>query len=500
MKRLIFIPYDQLSLNSGVMRDADPSADEIVMIESRSMLTSRTWQASRLHLLMSAAAHHAQALERLGFTVHWREAKSAAEGLGEFRSANPGVEIWATEPRSRPLQTSLRNIDVTLVPDDSFLTPRTMFESWSATKLPLMESFYRQQRTRLNLLMDGKEPIGGRWNFDADNRLPPPKAGQSWPTPLHHDFDELDEKVWQHILDLEIPIIGSPPDGTWATTREGALRQLQHFLTTGLAGFGPYEDAVPSDSWAVNHSLLSPYLNLGLLDPAEVVDAAIEHFQQNQDVIPLASIEAFIRQIVGWREFVNGSYWATGAQYEERNELNAFEPLPLAFDNPELTSMQCIKSTVTDVHTRGWAHHIPRLMILANLALTVGVNPRELLAWMRRMFVDAADWVMVPNVIGMGTHADGGVMMTKPYASGGAYIKRMTQHCAGCPFDPKKRTGDDACPFTTLYWDFLGRNSEQLRRNPRVAAQVSSAHKLADAQQVRERANEIRARLREGTL
>ena len=482
------------------MRDADPSSDEIVMIESRSMLTSRTWQASRLHLLMSAAAHHAVALERLGFTVHRRPAESVAAGLGEFRTADPSVEIWATEPRSRPLQARLKRLGVQLVPDDSILTSRSTFEAWSATKLPLMESFYRQQRTRLDILMDGKNPSGGQWNFDADNRLPPPKTGHSWPTPLHHEFDDIDQQVWQHILDSEFPIIGTPPDGTWATTREGALRQLHHFLETGLAGFGPYEDAVPSDSWTVNHSLLSPYLNIGLLDPAEVIETAVGYYDEHQDTVPMASIEAFVRQIIGWREFVNGSYWATGAEYENRNQLNAFEPLPLAFDNPELTSMQCIKSTVSDVHKRGWAHHIPRLMILANLALTVGVNPRELLAWMRRMFVDAADWVMVPNVVGMGTHADGGVMMTKPYASGGAYIKRMTQHCAGCPFDPKKRTGENACPFTTLYWDFLGRNSEQLRRNPRISAQVSSAHKLADALQVRERANEIRARLRAGTL
>jgi deoxyribodipyrimidine photolyase-related protein len=482
------------------MREADPTTDHIAMVESQRMLTSRTWQASRLHLLMSAAAHHAQALEALGFTVHRRQAQTVTDGLRELLRTNPELELWATEPRSRPLQKSLRNLGARLVDDDSFLTPRVTFESWSATKLPVMETFYRQQRTRLNILMDGSNPLDGRWNFDAENRLPPPKAGHPWPTPLHHDWDELDHEIWQRIIDEELPVIGSQPDGTWATTRAGALRQLQHFLTTGLAGFGPYEDAVPADSWAVNHSLLSPYLNLGLLDPGEVVDAAVEYFEDHPDEVPLASIEAFVRQVIGWREFVNGAYWATGEEYEKLNALNAYEPLPLAFDNPELTQMQCIKSSVTDVHERGWAHHIPRLMILSNLALTVGVDPGELLAWMRRMFVDAADWVMVPNIIGMGAHADGGVMMTKPYASGGAYISRMTRHCADCPFNPKKRTGQDACPFTTLYWDFLGRNSEQFRRNPRISAQVSSAMKLADGEQVRERADEVRARLRAGTL
>ena len=500
MNRLIFIPYDQLSLNSGIMREADSTTDEIVMIESRDMLSSRTWQAARLHLLMSAAEHHAVFLEDQGFTVHRLTEQSVNAGLTEIHAARPEATLWATAPRSRPLHDALTSIGVNLVPDDSFLTARSEFDAWSTTRLPVMETFYRQQRARLNLLMDGDKPLSGRWNFDADNRLPPPKSDHQWPEPLHQPMDDIDHQTWQRIVDLQLPIIGTPPDGTWATTRTGALRQLDHFLDTGLAGFGAYEDAVPANSWSVNHSLLSPYLNLGLLDPGEVVTAAISRFEASDDEIPLSSIEAFIRQIIGWREFVNGTYWAMGPTYVDSNALNAYEPLPLAFDDPTTTSMNCIKKTVEDVQHRGWLHHIPRLMILANLALTVGVHPRALLGWMRRMFVDAADWVMEPNVIGMGTHADGGVMMTKPYASGGAYINRMTSYCSDCPFNPKKRTGEDACPFTTLYWDFLGRNAEQFRRNPRIAAQVSSAIKLADAADVRARADQVRAALRNGTI
>ncbi len=220
----------------------------------------------------------------------------------------------------------------------------------------------------------------------------------------------------------------------------GALRQLRHFVDTGLPGFGPYEDAVPADTWTVNHSLLSPYLNLGLLDPDEVV---------------------------------NGAYWATGPAYAARNALGADRPLPPAYDDPSLTRIACLRSTVEDVHRRGWVHHIPRLMILADLALTAGAEPRSLLSWMRRMFVDAADWVMVPNVIGMGVHADGSVMMTKPYAAGGAYVNRMTTHGAACPFNPKKRTGSDACPLTTLYWDVLARNADAFARRQPVTAQKS---------------------------
>ena len=197
---------------------------------------------------------------------------------------------------------------------------------------------------------------------------------------------------------------------------------------------------------------------------------------------------------------MNGAYWATGADYANRNELGADRPLPPAYDDPSLTRMECLRSTVEDVHRRGWVHHIPRLMILANLALTAGVVPQALLAWMRRMFVDAADWVMVPNVIGMGLHADGGTMMTKPYAAGGAYVNRMTRHCRACPFDPKKRTGPDACPLTTLYWDFLARNADAFGRNPRMAAQVAGARKLAELAEVRQRADEVRDGLAAGRM
>ena len=498
MNRVILVPFDQLSLTKGAMQGADPSTDQITMVTSRAMLASRTWHAQRVHLLLSAAAHHAEALRERGFVVHEREAGTVVEGLSDMRQELPGIELVATTPRSRSLQVALEGAGVQLIADDSFLTPRDDFADWSATRLPVMETFYRKQRTRLSILMEGGKPAGGQWNFDADNRLPPPKGKHAWPDPITHPLDDLDRAIWERILTSDISIVGAPPDGTWATTRAGALRQLQHFLDTGLADFGPYEDAVPRDTWTVNHSLLSPYLNLGLLDPDEVVAAAVERF--NQGGVPIASIEAFVRQIIGWREFVNGVYWVTGSEYSASNHLGADQPLPPAFEDPSLTEMQCLRSTVEEVHRRGWVHHIPRLMILANLALTAGVRPQALLDWMRRMFVDAADWVMVPNIIGMGVHADGGAMMTKPYASGGAYINRMTQHCGSCRFDPRKRTGTDACPMSTLYWDFIARNAEQFGRNPRMATQVASARKLSDMSEVRLRAAEIREGLAQGRV
>lgn len=499
MTRVILVPYDQLSRDRGAMRDARPGVDEILMVESERMLRSRTWHAQRLFLLLSAAEHHAIALNERGFTVHRRRAETVASGVEGFRQDHPDAVVIATAPRSRPLDSALRSLGIELVPDDSFLTPRETAAAWG-DRIPLMETFYRAQRRRLGLLMDGGEPLGGSWNFDADNRLPPPKGAHPWPAPLRHERDAIDEAVWRDIVERGLPVIGDPPDGTWATTRAGALAQLRHFLDTGLAGFGPYEDAMPDDTWTVQHSLLSPYLNLGLLDPGEVVEAAIERFEAGG--IPLNSIEGFVRQVIGWREFVNLVSWhdADNPAAAAPNALHADLPLPPLFEDPASTEMACVRSAVTDVHARGWTHHIPRLMVLANLALIAGIAPRALLDWMRRMFVDAADWVMAPNVIGMGTYADGGAMTTKPYAAGGAYINRMSRHCRGCRFDPKQRTGDDACPFTTLYWDFLARNEVTLSTNHRMGQQLAGMRKLGDLEQVRERATTVRARLSEGAL
>ena len=493
MTRAILVPYDQLSLDRGAKRDAVPGRDEILMVESERMLRSRTWHAQRIHLLLSAAAHHAQALRALGFTAHERRAPSLGEGLASFRAERPGIEIVATEPRSRPLRTSLAAQGVAFIEDDSFLTPRDQtIARWNG-RLPVMESFYREQRRRLNILMDGDGPVGGQWNYDADNRLPPPKGAHPWPEPLRHEPDEIDDRVWQDIVERRLPVTGHAPDGTWATTRAGALAQLDHFLSTGLAGFGPYEDAMPTDTWAANHSLLSTYLNCGLLDPDEVVSAAVARYDAGG--IPLSSIEGFVRQVIGWREYVNLVYWATDDAYAQAKGFAADQPLPPAFEDPTLTEMACVRSVVGDVHARGWTHHIPRLMVLANLCLLAGVQPAALLDWMRRMFVDAADWVMVPNVIGMGVHADGGRMMTKPYAAGGAYINRMSRHCRDCPFDPKSRTGDSACPFTTLYWDYLMRHEASLRGNQRMALQVKNVARLKpeDRTAIQARAAGIRA-------
>jgi deoxyribodipyrimidine photolyase-related protein len=352
-----------------------------------------------------------------------------------------------------------------------------------------MENFYRAQRLRLDILVSDGKPEGGRWNFDADNRLPPPK-NYTWPAHLEHERDDIDIEVAAEL--------GMTPTTTWATTRAGALAQLSNFIENHLAGFGPYEDAIAKDEWALHHSLLSPYLNVGLLHAREVVSAVLSRYRDG--LAPIESVEAFVRQVIGWREYINGMYWFLGADYRHLNGLNATRPLLPLFTDSSKTEMNCVRSVVADVEKRAWVHHIPRLMVLSNLALITGTNPQEFLDWMREQFVDAAEWVMVPNIIGMATHADSGLLMTKPYAAGGAYLNRMTEHCKGCRFDPKKRVGDDACPFTTLYWDFLDRHHETFAKNHRMFQQINGLKRLSDLPELRVRATDVLTRLSEGTL
>ncbi len=497
MSRTILLAYDQLDRHHGPLAGARPDEDAILLVESEGMLRSRTWHAQRLFLLMSAAEHLAVELEAEGFTVHRERAPSTAEGAS--RHVRAGEQVVAGEPSSHGVMRAWDAAGVTLLPDERFLTPRPAFADWASGQSGLrMDAFYRWQRARLGILMDGTRPVGGRWSLDVDNRLPPPRKPHPWPEPLRFEPDAIDEAVWADIRARALPVTGAAPDGTWATTRAGALRQLAHFTDNVLHEFGPYEDAMPADSWSVHHSLLSPYLNIGLLHPEEVVRAVLQRHARGD--IPLASTEGFIRQVIGWREYVNGMYWHLPADYRDRNGLDALRPLPPAISEPGKTQMACVGGIVADVDARGWVHHIPRLMVLSNLALIAGVRPDELLDWMRRMFVDAADWVMVPNVIGMGVHADDGLMMTKPYAAGGAYLSRMGRSCSGCRYDPKKRVGDDACPFTTLYWSFIDRHRERFAGNPRMAQPVRGLERLADLDAVRTRAAEVLALLDAGTL
>ena len=498
IQRLLYVAHDHLSDRHGVLRTANPSTDAVVLVESRRMTTGRNWHPERLFFMLSAARHFADQLESAGFTVRYIRAATTIDGLKTARQEFGELPIFAAEASSHVQLAQLTEFGVKWVPNDFFLTSREHFSLWAnRQKSFLMETFYRAQRVRLNILVNGKEPVGGQWNFDHDNRLPPPK-NYSWPDYLQHDRDELDLEVSNQVARELEGAADYRPTTTWATTRSGALAQLNYFIEHHLAGFGPYEDAVTKENWALHHSLLSPYLNVGLLHAEEVIEAIVEAFEKGR--APIGSVEAIVRQIIGWREYINGMYWHLGPDYVNANFLEAKRPLPPLFNDSAKTKMACVKAAVNDVEQRSWTHHIPRLMILSNLALISGTNPREYLDWMREQFIDASDWVMVPNVIGMATFADGGKLMTKPYAAGGAYLSRMTDHCKGCPFNPKLRTGDDACPFTTLYWDFIDRNKPKFAGNHRMAQSLMGHQRLSDKEQVRERAAQVLDLLERGEL
>ena len=490
MKRILYIAFDHLHRNFGVLKDADPQNDLIVLVESARMTSGRPWHPLRLHFLISSAHHFAQDLRSEGFTVEYITSATTTDGLDQVRTKHGDLPIVAAEPSSFKQSANLSEYGVTFIENDFFLTPRSLFSHWaSSQKSFLMENFYRGQRIRLGVLVEGNSPVGGAWNFDKENRLPPPK-NYEWPPYLEFAPDEIDKNVAQQL--------GIAAPNTWATTRAGALAALANFIENHFAEFGPYEDAMPSDNWALHHSLLSPYINNGLLHPSEVVEAAVKAFDSGK--IPIASCEGFIRQVIGWREYVNGMYWFLGEDYRNNNQLGAQRPLLPLFTDPDKTSMNCVKSIVGDIKDRAWVHHIPRLMVLSNLALITGSNPQEFLDWMRENFVDASEWVMVPNVIGMGLHADGGAMMTKPYAAGGAYISRMSTYCKGCAYNPKLRVGETACPFTTLYWDFLDRHREDFSKNHRMSQQLFGINRLSDLPQLKERAVEVLEGLDRGEI
>jgi deoxyribodipyrimidine photolyase-related protein len=490
MKRIIYIPFDHLHPKYGALRDANPKSDLIVLVESARMVNKQEWNKIRLYFLIASARHFADELTTLGYTVKYLKAENTILGLKQIKNEFPNLPIICAEPSSHLQSKQLKDFGVTFVENDFFLTPRKLFNTWAVNqKSFLMENFYRAQRARLGVLVEGGKPVGGKWNFDKENRLPPPK-NYKYPPYLIHKADQIDIEVADEL--------GITPVQSWGTTRKAAKAQLKNFIDNHFKNFGPYEDAMTGENWALHHSLLSPYINNGLLHPAEVLTAAVSAYKKG--VVDVASAEGFIRQIIGWREYVNGMYWYLGASYKKSNHLNANRKLLPLFTDPSKTKMVCVKTTVSDIQVRGWVHHIPRLMILSNLALITGTNPQQFLDWMRREFIDASDWVMVPNVIGMGLHADNGQMMSKPYAAGGAYISRMSTYCKGCAYDPRLRVGDNACPFTTLYWDFLHRHKDEFVKNHRMSQQVYGLKRLSDLKELKERAKVVLTGLDKGVI
>ena len=468
----VWVFGDQLNRAIGALAKASPESHRVLLITAADKIESRSWHPARVSLITRAIEAFAADLRDEGFDVDHRRASSMRAGVEAHRAEYAPSEVVVTEPNSFTARRLVNDLGCSVVKSNQFLCHPTDFDEWAGSRKSFkMEDFYRWQRRRTGYLMNGESPTGGEWNYDEQNRERPPKDGHDrWPVPVD----------------------------VWATTREGAMERLDFFVSRVLPMFGPHEDAMLADNWHLAHSVLSPYLNLGLLLPGEVCDRVEQEFRAGR--VPINSAEGFIRQVIGWREYVWNLYWRWMPDYASMNALGADVDLPPVFTGKAGTEMRCVGSILHDLQARGWVHHIPRLMVLGNLALIAGINPQQFTRWMWDSFVDAAEWVMVPNVVGMSLHADGGMMASKPYAAGGAYIDRMSDYCGGCAFDRAKRVGDDACPFTTLYWDFMLRHAERFKRNPRMATQVRAAQKLGDAEGVRHRAQEVLTRLRAGRL
>jgi len=493
--KTIWVMGDQLNRNIGALDAANPDTARVLLVESRAMITGRRFHRQRLHLVLTAMRRFAAELRKAGFEVDVREAANLRAGLQHHADEFEPDAVVASEPNSREVRELLRGLDVELVRSNQFLCHVDDFAEWAGERDRLrLEDFYRWQRRRLGYLMDGDEPAGGAWNFDKDNREPPPPDGGTWPQPVSSRLDEIDHDVLDGFPEDQP---GDDPVGWWATSRRSALARLRHFIEEALPQFGPHEDAMTETSWHLAHSLLSPYLNLGLLMPAEVCDEVEAAYRAGR--VPINSAEGVIRQIIGWREFVWGVYWLWPDQYDA-NTLDQRRDLPPSWTEDAPTEMRCIDDALGGVKERGWIHHIQRLMVLSNFANLYGAHPVQVRNWMRANYVDGANWVMGPNVMGMGLWADGGRMSSKPYVSGGAYINRMSDYCSDCRFDPTKRAGPGACPFTTLYWDFLDRNRDQLGSHGLMGRQYHTLDRLGDLPEVRERAEEVIISIREGRI
>ncbi|HEX4018026.1 MAG TPA: cryptochrome/photolyase family protein [Frankiaceae bacterium] len=466
----------------------DEPKQRVLLIESKAVFARRRFHRQKAHLVLSAMRHRAA---ELGSQCQYVRAGTYREALASVRE--PLSVCHPTSWAALDLvQTLTGERDLELLPARGFVTPMSDFASWAkgrGSKRLLLEDFYREARRRLDILMDGAEPAGGRWNFDAENREPPPKQPRrpalDAPQPWWPKEDAIDEEV-RRDLDRweaagEVAFVGDDGPRRFAVTRREARSALRTFVRDRLPTFGRYEDAMlAGDDWMA-HSLLSAPLNLGLLDPLEVVQAAADAYRQGDAPIPAA--EGFVRQILGWRDYVWHLYWQQGKQYRRRNELDAHGALPRWFtelDAGGTVEARCLSEVLRGVREHGWVHHIPRLMVLGNYAMQRGWRPSAVTDWFHRSFVDGYDWVMVPNVVGMSQHADGGVMATKPYAAGGAYINRMSDFCGSCRYTPTVRVGEDACPFTAGYWTFLDRHRERFAANPRMSQPIRGLDRLSD--------------------
>ncbi|MBD3786771.1 MAG: cryptochrome/photolyase family protein [Sphingomonadales bacterium] len=493
--RLILILGDQLSPAISSLAGADPARDVVLMAEVLAEARYVDHHKQKLALVFAAMRHFAKELRAAGWRVEYRRLDEGLPDLGtaleQAVARHDPAEVIVTEPGEWRLWQAMQGWSarlgrpVTLRDDTRFLCSRAGFAAWAkGRKTLVMEHFYRRMRRQTGLLMEGDQPAGGRWNFDAENRAPA-EDSLFLPAPPEGARDAITAEVLAMVARDFTDSFGQLEPFHWQVTRAGAEAARERFLRVALPDFGRFQDAMLTDRPWMYHSLLSPYLNLGLLDPLDLCRRAEAEWRAGR--APLAAVEGFIRQIIGWREYVRGVYWLKMPGYVGENALDARRPLP-AFYWSGRTQMRCLSQVIGQTIETGYAHHIQRLMITGTYALLIGADPAAVHRWYLGVYVDAYEWVELPNTLGMSQHADGGFLATKPYAASANYIDRMSDYCQGCAFDPKARTGPRACPWNALYWDFIARHAERWAGNPRMSLPLRSWRAKPEPEQLALRA------------
>lgn len=490
--KAIVVLGDQLDLNNPALLANPPDKAHVIMVESAAESTVVWVHKVRIALFLSAMRHFAEDLRKVGYTVQYSaladsESRSLTDQVAHLCKHHGYTSIDMAEPGEWRLEQDMLSmakreaIKLRMLEDSHYLCSRAEFAKWaSGYKQMRMEYFYREMRKRTDVLMDGKEPVGGKWNFDADNRSAFPKAGPGNITPpAFFEPDDITRQVFKEVEERFSGHPGTLENFQWPVTRDQALIALDTFIEKRFENFGTYQDAMWTKTPFGWHSLVSSSINLHLLHPLEVIQKAEAAYRAGK--VDVASAEGFIRQILGWREFMRGVYWLDMPKMREDNFLQAKLDLPKWFWTGQ-TSMNCLKDSIGQTLAHGYAHHIQRLMVIGNFALLAGLVPQQVEDWFLAVYVDAVEWVELPNVAGMALFANGGRFTSKPYIASGAYIKRMSNYCTGCKYNPAEKTGDKACPFTTLYWGFLDQHEKMLSANPRTGLMAKNIARLDDAQ------------------
>ena len=476
--RVGLILGDQLSHTLPTLRELDHHCDLLVMAEVLEEATYVKHHKQKIALLFSAMRHFGQELQQRGWQLHYHFFDTKSPSISLLDAVSAAIrqldvsELIVTECGEYRLQSQIQETwsaalrcPVTVLSDSRFIISHEEFNHWASGRKQLrMEYFYREVRRKTGLLMDGNNPLGGQWNFDADNR----QAYKGKPTlPVRPVFqrDTIDSDVISLVEEHFTTHPGELSDFNWPTTREQALTALNSFITEHLPYFGQFQDAMTRHQHFMFHSLLSTSLNCGLLDPLEVCRAAEKAYYDG--TVPLNAAEGFIRQIIGWREYVRGLYWLLMPAYKNQNYLQHSRSLPHYYWTGK-TDMLCMRESLHNTLTNAYAHHIQRLMVTGNFALLAGIEPRLVCDWYLAVYADAYEWVELPNTLGMALYADGGVMASKPYAASGSYINRMSDYCKSCRYQVKTSTDPDSCPFNSLYWHFINRHQPVLEHNARM--------------------------------